>query len=955
MTTSPHNESSPLLKLLTRWPLSVTLPVLLLIFSSTIGIYSYYDGLDYAFQQARHEAIEKMRQLLTTKQATIEYLISKDHRERLQESIGIIGADQSIELALLVDDNGKVMAGLHMAQIGKTEEDILLAKDQRDLTQFSQSKATAIKTHTGVTLLSDDKQRVLGVFPIDLGQRRTGLIMAQMNLADGYAIYRYQTERRLLRFFAVVGTLALFTWGLFNLLLTRRVASLVTVTKRVAGGDWRARAEIAGADEIASLGHAFDHMTAQVADNYQRLAEQETQLRQVMGAAGMGSWRWQIATNRLQWSPTTYALFDIPTDSPVDYDKFLSFVHGDDKPRLLSAIDHALRQSDELDAEYRIVLPGGFIRWIATKGDLTRDESGAPLEMRGVIWDINVRKTAEEALFQQKERVEVTLHSIGDAVITTDQKGIVDYLNPIAEDLTGWRVEDAVGKPLNQIFHIINENTRLLAVNPVDKCLREGKIVALANHSVLISREGREISIEDSAAPIRNKQGEIIGVVLVFHDVSKARELTDKLAWQASHDNLTGLINRTDFESRLAQVIAATRANHEEHILLFLDLDQFKVVNDTYGHVAGDKLLKELAALMQSKMRSNDILGRLGGDEFGILLQHCHLEQGMRVADNLRRLIKEYRLTWENKSFDLSASIGMVNINATSGELEQVMSAADMSCYAAKESGRNRIHIFKADDVMLLKRYGEMQWISRINQAIDNNFFRLYRQSIKPVKAEHREEDHYEVLLRLLNEDGTIIAPGAFMPAAERYSLMPAIDRWVIDSYFAEYARNYAQLPSGKRQHFASINLSGASLNDDDFPDFVRQQFDKHKVPPQAICFEITETVAIGNLDKTQKLIHELKALGCRFSLDDFGVGLSSFGYLKTLPVDYLKIDGGFVKNMNNDTMDYAMVESINQIGHVMGMKTVAEYVENHEILAKLRIIGVDYAQGYGIAKPRPL
>ena len=565
------------------------------------------------------------------------------------------------------------------------------------------------------------------------------------------------------------------------------------------------------------------------------------------------------------------------------------------------------------------------------------------------------RRAAEEALFQAKERAEVTLYSIGDAVITTDAEGVVDYLNPVAETLTGWTLAEALGRPLTEVFPIYNEETHVAVENPGARCLREGAIVGLANHTVLITRDGREIAIEDSAAPIRARSGEITGVVMVFHDVTQSREMALKLSWQAAHDALTGLINRREFEHRLQNALNASRADAQQHALLYIDLDQFKIVNDTCGHVAGDELLRQLSALLQRQMRASDTLARLGGDEFGVLLEHCPLEQAQRIAEALRTAVRDFRLMWENKTFEVSASMGLVALNRESGTLAQVLSAADMACYVAKERGRNRYHVYQESDADFARRHGEMLWVTRLNQALRDNRFVLYRQEIRPIAAT-APGHFYEVLLRIRNEDGSLSLPGSFLPAAERYDLMCAIDRWVIQHLFAApdlWLGNATPMPA-EHMTLATINLSGASLNDETFLDFVRESIKRYDINPRAICFEITETVAITHFDRAIRLVTALREIGCRFALDDFGSGLSSFGYLKNLPMDFLKIDGGLVRHIVDNPIDAAMVAAINDIGHVMGLQTIAEYVENDAIHEKLRAIGVDYIQGFGIEIPAP-
>ena len=577
----------------------------------------------------------------------------------------------------------------------------------------------------------------------------------------------------------------------------------------------------------------------------------------------------------------------------------------------------------------------------------------------GVAIDITERKRMEQELFEQKELAQVTLQSIGDAVqsigdavLTTNALGEIQSLNPVAEVLTGWSQQSAQNLPLTEVFKIVNETTREQLETPVEFALREGSIVGLANDTVLISRNGDEFAIENSAAPIRASNGQIIGAVMVFHDTSTTRHLSHQLTWQASHDALTGLVNRREFENRLEQALTLARSQNQQHALCYLDLDQFKIVNDTCGHIVGDELLRQVTALFQTQVRTSDTLARLGGDEFGILLSHCSLQPALRIANKLREGVQAFRFVCQDKIFNIGVSIGLVEIHPDSESVTSILSAADAACYAAKNNGRNRVHIYQANDSELTQQHGEMQWVTRINQALEENRFRLYYQPIVPLTQTQLNGEHYEVLLRLVDEMGNLVSPMAFIPAAERYNLMQVIDRWVISTLFSTQGQHYRE--AGCDCLYA-INLSGASINDQQFVEFLHEQLALYQIPPALICFEITETVAIANLGKAAQFIQALRDLGCRFALDDFGSGMSSFVYLKNLPIDYLKIDGSFVKNIVDQPIDLAMVEAINQIGHVMGIKTIAEFVENQDILEKITNLGVDYAQGYGIAKPAPL
>lgn len=568
---------------------------------------------------------------------------------------------------------------------------------------------------------------------------------------------------------------------------------------------------------------------------------------------------------------------------------------------------------------------------------------------RALESDRDARQRFETLLFEEKERALVTLQSIGDAVITTDIAGQVQFLNPIAEQLTGWPTEEARGRPLTEVFHIVNEVTRIEVENPVDKALRLDRVVGLANHTMLIRRDGETFSIEDSAAPIRDREGKVIGVVLVFHDVTESRQMAEEIAYQASHDALTGLVNRREFEHRLNNLISDAVTERRQHALLYLDLDQFKVVNDTCGHSAGDELLRQLTLIMQDRIRGSDILARLGGDEFGVLLDNCPLDKAQRVAEELIELVKGFRFVWGDKAFVVGASIGIVAITEQSLDWASLLGNADTACYLAKEKGRNRLQVYHTEDAELAQRYSEMHWVGRINKAFEEDRFLLYRQPIVTTSQRPGGLPHFEMLVRMLDEDGQIVTPGVFIPAAERYNLMGALDRWVVSN-----ALNWV-VAHGDNPMICAINLSGHSMGDDHFLAFVIDRIKGTGVSPKSLCFEITETAAIANLEKAVHFMRELKLLGCRFALDDFGAGLSSFAYLKNLPVDYLKIDGNFVRDIDRNETSYAMVEAINKIGHTMKIQTIAEFAETAVILDKLAEIGVDFVQGYGISEPVPL
>ncbi|MEO6155442.1 MAG: EAL domain-containing protein [Thermomonas sp.] len=569
----------------------------------------------------------------------------------------------------------------------------------------------------------------------------------------------------------------------------------------------------------------------------------------------------------------------------------------------------------------------------------------------GTMRDITVRNQAQQAVAFERERLRVTLHSIGDAVITTDTVASVTYMNPVAEALTGWSSMEALGRPIEEVFRIFHGEGDAPAPNPIDFVLSTGAMGGLAHDTMLLRRDGIRIAIEDSAAPIRDVDHTLVGAVLVFHDVTQARAVADHMTHQASHDALTDLINRREFERQLAQVLEGKVLQTKGHALLYLDLDQFKIVNDTAGHQAGDELLRQVTTVLKGRLRANDDLARLGGDEFAVLMRECPVPAALRVAEVLRQAMADFRFLWQGRSFALGVSIGVVHFNAGQ-TMASVLSDADSACYIAKDQGRNRVYLHQLADEDVVRRTGDMNWTTRIPAALAEGRFALYAQWIVPVEVDTPGPRHCELLLRMLDETGELVPPMAFIPAAERYGLMPAIDRWVVEHAFAAMTRARA---GGNADLQFSINLSGASLNDGGFLEFVEHQFASAAIPFDSICFEITETAAIANLERAREFIDRLRSLGCQFSLDDFGTGLSSFTYLKNLRVDYLKIDGSFIRNVASDSIDRAMVDAINRVGHELELRTIAEFVENDDTLAVLRSLGVDYAQGYGIAVPMPL
>jgi Amt family ammonium transporter len=560
----------------------------------------------------------------------------------------------------------------------------------------------------------------------------------------------------------------------------------------------------------------------------------------------------------------------------------------------------------------------------------------------------------ETALQEQAQHTHIAarrslamLSSIEDAVILLDAGGRIEYANPAAEGMTGYQGERLLGAPLDSIYQVYEESSNHRSR------LSYQEIIHVDNRCLLlVHREGLTFPVEQSITRLWGGNGQVEGRVLVFKDVSQSRKLAAQLNWQATHDPTTRLYNRAEFDRRLSQLLDEAEMEGSTHCLLYLDIDRFKVVNDNCGHVAGDELLRQLGFLIKQTLRSSDLLARIGGDEFAILLSNCSLEVAWRIAEAIRQECQRFRFAWADKVFSQSVSIGLVSIDKKSQGLQQVLSYADTACFAAKEAGRNQVHVFHPEQSVAAVRHGEAQWVTRIRSALEADRFILYLQPIQPLEAVADSLCHYEVLIRMISEAGDIIPPGAFIPAAERYDLMPSIDRWVVSHLVACVTRHQCKLKPGQRLF---INLSGQSLCHEESLQAIIGLLRRHKLPDGLFCFEVTETAAITNLSSAKHFMQTLKALGCEFALDDFGSGLSSFGYLKNLPVEYLKIDGGFVKDMLKDRIDESMVEAINHIGHIMGLETIAEFVEDSKTLQRLLDIGVDYAQGYAICRPVPL
>ena len=571
------------------------------------------------------------------------------------------------------------------------------------------------------------------------------------------------------------------------------------------------------------------------------------------------------------------------------------------------------------------------------------------------IRDLTEWRRAQESLFREKEQAVITLESIGDAVVATDTAGRMTYLNPMAERLTGWRTSEALGLPAATILTFISDTTREPVESTVGRCLQEGRAVDLADGVLLLRRDGTEVAIGDSTAPIRDRNGGTSGVVLVFHDVTEKRRVSHKLSHEAAHDALTSLVNRKEFERRLTRALADTAYGVVgEHALCYLDLDRFKLINDSCGHEAGDELLRQLAALLGSHMRKRDTLARLGGDEFAALLENCPLDEAAKIAETVRQAVEEFRYVWGRQTFSLGVSIGVVPITPTSGRMASVLRAADAACYVAKEAGGNRVFVDRPEPIALDPPRTETRRVNRLAQALEEGSFRLFAQPIVPLLPETGKRPRCEILLRLPDEHGSPQPAASFLPQAERYNLMPAIDRWVVRrtiELVGGWHRNHpdCELP------LCSINLSASSLDDESLVPCLREHLSQHRLPPQTLCFEIGEAAALANFAQTVRFISEVRTTGCGVALDDFGNGVLSFTYLKALAVDFLKIGGHYVRGVVDDPVYGTIVTAVNQVGRLMGIATIAEEVDSEPVLNRLRHLGIGYAQGHAVAVEEPL
>jgi diguanylate cyclase (GGDEF)-like protein/PAS domain S-box-containing protein len=547
-----------------------------------------------------------------------------------------------------------------------------------------------------------------------------------------------------------------------------------------------------------------------------------------------------------------------------------------------------------------------------------------------------------------------TLDAMGESVLTVDADGRIDYINHAAELLLGQQFDQVLGKSFSEVASLVDETDRRSLGDPVRKALATGGRVTMGRRAVLVPSDGgAERSVEISVTPLRYEGKENSGLVLVLHDTSELRGLTRQMTYQASHDALTGLVNRREFERRLQEAMDSAQTGDIAHALCYLDLDRFKVVNDTCGHTAGDNMLREIASLVRDAVRDSDTVGRIGGDEFALLLAGCPLDKARQIADDVVRSVHDYRFVWKDKIFNVGVSIGLVEIGRDGGAIEDIMNSADSACYVAKKQGGLHVHVYSAREEATARHSGEIHWLQKLQAALRDNKFELYYQPIVHARAGGVSGPALEVFVRLAGENGQPAAPSTeFIRAAERYRLMPHVDRWVVQAVFAALGRGGLKLPPGRS---VAINIAGQTLGDAEFLEFVVDCFDHTGASPSDICFEVTESSVVSNLDHAQRFIAVLHGMGCEFALDDFGSGLSSFSTLKTLPMDYLKIDGSFIKNLAGDEVNRAMVAAMIELSRTLNFRVVAEQVEDQLSLDTVTGMGIDFVQGFLVGRPQPL
>jgi diguanylate cyclase (GGDEF)-like protein/PAS domain S-box-containing protein len=669
-------------------------------------------------------------------------------------------------------------------------------------------------------------------------------------------------------------------------------------------------------------------------------------------SGGVGVWDLDLRAGRLTWDDAMWQLHgEAPHGQRITRAGWRRRLHPQDRATVLRAVGDALRGAPQLEGEWRVDWPDGSVHVLRGSGRVLRDGAGRAWRLSGVCWDVSEERRLQQQLEEQHELLEVTLQSIADAVLTTDAHGRVTWLNPVAQRLTGWSDVEARGQPSHRIFMPRREDGEEPLPDPVEACLQSGRPTRLPSGAMLLSRDGELRAVDDSVAPIRGNAGKVLGAVLVFRDVTQQRRQFDEIRWRASHDMLTGLVNRAEFGQRLARTFERAARDGSHHALLAFDLDRFKLVNDHCGHAAGDEVLREVARRLEAGVRGRDTVARLGGDEFAAILENCSLDEALHVAQKLCDTMDQYRYVHGGQRFRIGTSIGVAPLDGRWPDADTALREADACCMIAKERGRNRVQVWARDDAALRAHQSEHRWATRLQQALDEERFELDLQRVLPAQGEDDGFIRGELLLRLRERDGSRVMPAAFMPAAERFHLAPRLDRWVL-----RQAVGLLQRQDGPRIAGLSVNVSALTLQDAAFHEEARGLL--QALGPErasALCLEITETAVITQLSEAARFITQMRGLGARIALDDFGAGASSFSYLKALPVDLLKIDGQFVRALMTDPLDQVAVRSFVDVARTLGLSTVAECVETPEVLLELVRLGVGQVQGFLLHRPQPL
>ena len=703
---------------------------------------------------------------------------------------------------------------------------------------------------------------------------------------------------------------------------------------------------------MAMLATAFDISGFKLADTDRR--DREVQLKLVQRAGRTVSWEWRVHEDVLLISGLPKEILDsaapiLATSSRALFES----VHAEDLVVLKQRIRNSLSNGDPLFVEVRLRAPEGDTHWLVLRAQPISSPTAGGTHLVGVATDISDRRRAEEALFHEQEETLAVLASIADGVIQTDVDATVRELSSTAQRLLGLKEEEAEGRPLGEILHLVDPSSRERFSDPVAAIESANGTENPASDFLLLHPDGTEIPIRVHGAILHDADGDPTGRVFVLKDLL-AREAADRsVVYLATHDHLTDLVNRTEFERQLARSLSSASDGNQQHTLLYLDLDDFKQFNDTFGHPAGDKMLKQFASFLKTRFRETDTLGRLGGDKFAVLLEECPAVRARGITEKLFKDLGNFRLAWNKTSVPASVSVGVVVLDSESPEVPEILSSAETACYMAKQAGGNRYNEFEPAEVAADERQSHLQTLQNVQEALREDGFELYAQLIQPILAVDSAPWMYEVLLRMRDGNGGLVLPGNFIPLAERHRLAASIDQWVVRKTLIAISDRIRDF--GPEETLIAVNLSGQSVSDERFLEFVLQELSYRSIPTERLCFEITETATVSDFDRAQRFISVLKGRGCRFVLDDFGSGLSSFSYLRSFPVDFIKIDGQFVRGIAKDPIQRALVESINHVGHVMQMKTIAEWVEDDEILALTRLMNVDYVQGFGIARPQPL